>query len=412
MKILFVNNYFSEYGGTEKLLLNQALLLQKNDIEVFFFACAKGPFFIEDYKYKKYFPEVTEYRKADTITWLKNFSKIFYNESAKNNLKEYIKEIKPDIVHIHNIHYILTSSVIDACKEMNIPVVMSVNDPRIVCPGGTLRYKNETYCQNEKCIKKPSFNCVLNKCKDSSLKSSLIATAENLFTRINRKFDYVSSFICPSIALYNMLIRAGFEESKLKFIPNFLDDKFLEIEPNYENKEYFLYVGRLAKEKGLDYLLKAAYLLPEEIKIHIVGDGPQRQELESIAKDLNLKNIIFKGFLEGKELEEEYKNCIATILPCNWFETFGLTIIESFASSKPVIASRLGAIPELVTDFENGFTFEPENYKELASAIYKIYSDKELTQKMSIKSREKAENLFNSKLHYENLKKVYESLLI
>ena len=410
MKVLFVNNFFSEYGGAEKLLLSQAFLMKKYNIEVFFFASSKGPLFIEDYEYKKYFPEITEYRKMDTITSIKNFFKIFYNESAKTNLKEYIKEIKPDIVHVHNIYYVLTSSVIDICKEMNIPVVMSVNDPRIVCPGGTLRYKNQTYCKDEKCIKTHPLNCVFNKCKDNSFKSSVIATAENLFTKLNRKFDYISYFICPSMALFNLLSKAGFENSKLKFIPNFLDDKFLEIKPNYNNKGYFLYVGRLAKEKGVNYLLEAASMLSDEITIHIVGDGPQRLELEAMAKELKLNNIIFKGFLQNTKLEEEYKNCIATVLPCNWFEAFGLTIIESFAYGKPVIASKLGAIPELVLNYENGFTFEPENIKELANAIHKIYYDKELTQKMSVKSREKAENLFNSKLHYENLKEVYDSL--
>jgi len=410
MKILFVNNFFSEYGGAEKLLLNQALLLQKKGIEVFFFASSKGPFFIEDYEFKKYFPEIIEYRKADVFTSLKNFSKIFYNESVKTSLKDYIKEIKPDIVHIHNISYVLTSSVIDACKEMNIPTVMSVHDPRIVCPGGTLMRKNQTYCNDQKCLKTHPLNCIFNKCKDNSLKSSVIAATENLFTGINHKFDYISYFLCPSKALFNLFLKAGFDDSRLKFLPNFLDDNFLQIKPNYENKGYFLYVGRLSKEKGVHYLLEAASLLSDEIIFHIVGDGPQRLELEELAKNLKLNNIIFKGFLEGAELKEEYKNCIATVLPCNWFEAFGLTIIESFACGKPVIASKIGAIPELITNSENGFTFEPANIEELANAIQKIYSDKELTQKMSLKSREKAENFYNSNLHYENLKKVYDSL--
>ena len=411
MKILFVNNFFSEYGGTEKLFLNQAELLEENNLQVFFFASSKEPLFIKDYKYKKYFPEFQDYRNAGIFKSIKNISGIFYNKQAKINLKEYLKEIKPDVVHIHNIYYNLTSSVIDACKEMNIPVVMSVNDPRIVCPGGTFMYKGKSYCKKEKCIKSHPLHCVFNKCKDKNLKSSIIATAENIFNKLTGKLDYVSYFICPSMALGNLLLRAGFESSKLKFIPNFLDDKFLDIRPEYNRGGYFLYVGRLSEEKGVNYLLKAMSLLPEEIKVHIVGDGQQRQELEDYANHLNLDNVIFKGFLEGKELEEEYKNCIATVLPCNWFEAFGLTIIESFACAKPVIASRIGAIPELVTDFETGFTFEPGNIKELADAVYKLYSDKELTAKMSVKARKTAEQLFNSKLHYESLKKVYDSVV-
>jgi len=411
LKVLFINNFFSEYGGAEKLLLNQALLLKKNNIEVFFFASSKQPFFIKDYKYSKYFPEYTEFRKAGKFKAITQIKNLFYNETAKNNLKEYIKEIKPDIAHIHNIHYVLTVSVIDACKEMKIPVVMSSHDPRIVCPGGTLRYKNQTYCKYEKCINSHPFNCIFNKCKDGSLKSSLIATAENIFALHSGKYDYVSGFITPSKALYSLLSRAGFEKSRLKHIPNFLEDTFLNNLPNYSNKGYFLYVGRLAEEKGVGSLIRAASRLPEEIKIHIVGEGPHKNELEKKAKGLRVQNVIFKGFLKGKELDEEYKNCIATILPCNWFETFGLTIIESFAWGKPVIASRIGAIPELITDFENGFMFEPENSRELANAIKKIYKDKELTYNMALKCRKKAEIYYNSALHYENLTEFYKDIL-
>ncbi|MEI8388348.1 MAG: glycosyltransferase family 4 protein [bacterium] len=410
MKILFVNNFFSSYGGAESTMYDQASILKKNGHEVFFFATNKGPYFEEDYEYSHFFPEHVDYRSLTKSDMFKYLLKPFYNSDAKNKLGAYLDVLKPDIIHCHNIYYHLTPSVIEPCKKRNIPVVMSLNDPRLMCPSGTLMYKNRTYCQKELCLSGNIFHCLLNKCKDNNFKASFIATAENLYNKITGYYDLIDVFLCPSHAMRNLAINSDINPDKLIVLNSFIKESFLNITPQYNDKDYFLYIGRLSKEKGIDYLIRAISKFPE-IKLHIAGKGPEEKNLIELSKKLNTSNVNFLGFLSDKEVEREYQNCIATILPCNWFETFGLTIVESYAYGKPVIASKIGAISELIENYSNGIVFQPENIDELASAINKLYKERELAVEMGKRNREKAVNLYSIEMHYKNLINIYNSLV-
>lgn len=411
MKILFINNFFSPYGGAESTMNDQASILRKNGHQVFFFATNKGPYFEENYEYSHFFPEYTDYRSLSKSEFFKYLLKPFYNADARDKLSTYLGIIKPDIVHCHNIYYHLTPSIIESCKKMNIPIVMSLNDPRLMCPSGTLMYKNKTYCKKELCLSGNIYHCLLNKCKDNSAKASFIATAENLYNKITGYYDLIDVFLCPSQAMRNLAINSKINPDKLLVLNSFIKESFFNINPEYNDKGYFLYIGRLSKEKGVHYLIEAISKFPD-IKLHIVGKGPEEKNLMELSKKLNTSNVTFLGFLSDKEVEDEYKNCIATILPCNWFETFGLTIVESFAYGKPVIASKIGAIPELIENHINGIVFQPENVEELASAINKLYTERELAIEMGKRNRKKAVNLYSIETHYENLLKIYCSLVV
>ena len=208
----------------------------------------------------------------------------------------------------------------------------------------------------------------------------------------------------------NLAINSDINPDKLIVLNSFIKESFLNISPQYNDKDYFLYIGRLSKEKGIDYLIRAISKFPE-IKLHIVGKGPEEKNLIELSKKLNTSNVNFLGFLSDKEVEREYQNCIATILPCNWFETFGLTIVESYAYGKPVIASKIGAISELIENYSNGIVFQPENIDELASAINKLYKERALAVEMGKRNREKAVNLYSIEMHYKNLINIYNSLV-
>ncbi|MCK5176795.1 MAG: glycosyltransferase family 4 protein [Candidatus Aenigmarchaeota archaeon] len=409
MKILFINNFFSSYGGTETIMYNQASILSQNGHEVFFFATDKGPYFEKNYKYAQFFPKYVDYKSLNKSDALKYLLKPFYNNDAKVKLKAYLDIIKPDIAHCHNICYHLTPSVIEPCKKRNIPVVMTLNDPRLMCPGGTLMYKNQTYFREQYCISGNVSHCILNRCKNNSLKASFIATAENLYNKMNGFYDLIDIFLCPSHAMRNLAINSGINPDKLVVLNNFIKESFLEVKPKYSDKGYFFYAGRLAGEKKINHLIQAMSKLPD-IKLHIAGKGPEEKNLKKLTKSLNALNVNFLGFLSGKKLEEEYKNCIATILPCDWFETFGLTIVESYAYGKPVIASKIGAIPELVENYSNGIVFQPGNIDELAASINKLYVDRSFAVEMGKKNREKAVNFFSIETHYKNLINIYDSL--
>ncbi|OGI26519.1 MAG: hypothetical protein A2287_08885 [Candidatus Melainabacteria bacterium RIFOXYA12_FULL_32_12] len=408
MKIMLVNNFFSKVGGAENSTNRTGQILAQKGHKVFFFATDKKPYFEENYKYAEYFPEYIDFSslsKSQYPGYIFNPT-YFYNFEAENKLNLYLKKVKPDIVHCNCINYYLSPSILRACYKNNIPIVMTLRDAFLSCPDVGLLYKSETYCQKVLCASGNPVQCIYNKCNDKSLIKSLISATEFALRKIHRLYDKVSVFICPSKALLELAVKSGIPREKLVHINNFIDDSYFKAEPEYSNKGYFLYAGRLVKEKGVHYLLEAMRKIPD-IELHIVGSGLEENNLKQLAS--NLPNVKFLGFKSGQDLENEYKNCIASIIPSNYFEAFGLSIIESFAYGKPVIGSNIGAIPEIIENDKNGIIFESENPDDLTQAVKKLHSNPDLVDKMGKNGRLKAKSLYTPEAYYSKLIEVYQS---
>jgi len=401
MKVLLINKTFGNFGGgCEKASYETGKILKEKGFEVFFFSSDKKPYYEENYKYSNFFPkDFMENRFYNPI-------KIFYNLEAEKKLTELIKIIKPDIVHVNGFHHHLTSSIFIACKKNKIPTVVTFHDSHFVCPTATLIKGKNDYCKNMDCMNGNIIPCIKNKCFNNSLLKSSIVGLEYLFRKKLNFSDIPDAFICPSNYLFNIAVKSGIPEDKLFVLNNFVNLKYLDILPTYSNQNYFLYVGRLVKEKGLEHLLKAFRHI-SKIKLRIVGQGAYRNDLEKIAKDLNLSNVEFLGFKCGDELEKEYKNCIATVLPSVCSEIFGLTTLESFMHGKPVIASNIGGLPEIVKDRFNGLLVSPGNSEEIKQAVLKLYNNKEMTLKMGVNARKILEEKYNSEIYFEKLNNIY-----
>ncbi len=409
MKILYVNNFFTAYGGAENSIQLISLLMREKGHEVFYYSTDKESYFEQDYQYAKYFPEFF-HKRSLSIKDLTGIMSTFYNHKAKNNLIEYLKDIKPDVVSVHNVQFHLTYSVLDACKELNIPTVLYIHDPRLFCPGATLSY-GENYCHDEPCIKGSPIPCITRKCKENSLKASVLASLNLLFNRKLKIFDKVSSIICPSRAIRDLAVRAGAPEEKTSVISHFIDRDKFNIKAGYENSGYFLYVGRVDREKDINTLIEAMQNIPEDIKLQIVGTGYDMQRLKELVAELRLNNVIFRGYLSGQALDEAYRGCNAVILPCNWFEAFGRTILESFLYGKAVIATNIAAIPEIVDHNVNGILFEPKNVQQLSQAMINLVNDREMAINMGKSGRKKVEEVYNQEVYYDKyfnlMKKMY-----
>ncbi len=409
MKILMLNNFFTGFSGVEPVMMEEAGLLKDDGHEVYFFASNKKPYFIEDYEYAKYFPEFINYPELSKKELLKYAYKLFYNKEAENKFKKYLKEIKPNVVHCHNVIYLLTPSVLKACYDLKIPVAYTVHGPDLVCPSDKLMLGGKEYCTEELCVGKNPIHCTLNKCFNDSLAKSLVGTIDFATRKFHKLYAKADMYICPSKALSDLVIKSGIPKEKVTVINNFVSNSYLKKEPNYDNKGYFLFAGRLTKEKGVHFLLQAMAKLPQ-VKLRVAGTGSQQEQLLKLAKDLNLNNVEFVGFRTGKDLEDDYSNCIASILPCDWFENCPRNLIEAFALGKPVIASNRGGIPEIVNHNENGIICEPGNIDQLTEAIKKLYEDPQLTIDMGKKARHKAEQVYTADMHYSKLLKVYQQI--
>ncbi len=410
MKVLFINNFFTQFGGAENIMLKEALLLQQDGHESFFFAVDRKPYFIENYPLAEFFPEFIDYRELSKSEALKNLFRPFYNIEAKKKLTDMVEKIRPDVIHIHNIHYHLTPSVLEALKKFNIPVIMTIHDTRLMCPAGTFSLGAQKPCTEKLCIKGKFLPCIKNKCKNSNLKESFITALEFAFNRASNLYDRVDCFITPSKALLNIAAEAGIPTSKLNHINNFADNAFFESPPAYGKEDYFLYAGRISKEKGLDTLLEAAGKIPEA-RFKIAGSGPMEDYYKKKALFMKLKNVEFLGHQTKDEIISLYKNAFAGILPCKWFEIFGLSTVEAFACGKPVIASDLGAIPEIIDNGVNGFLFEAGNARQLAEKVGFLIQNKAVISDLGKNAFTKAQSEYTEKAHYQKLLDLYKRFI-
>lgn len=403
-KILIVDAFFSPVGGAEKIAYSTYKMLENHGFDVYYWATNKKPYY-EHLDYSKYFTKFV----GGFVNYVKNPLRYYYNIQAMRDFYDFLTIVKPDLIHIHSL-FTLSFSLIDVCK--NIPTIMTIHDGSFVCPSANLMYKNKFVCNNI-CTKNMNIlSCIKNKCSKGMLEPSIRHTLLYFIKmrNINKKID---KFITPSNALKNLVINTslGIPRTKICTINNFLNQNELSIVPNYINNGYFLYIGRLSKEKSVITLLQAMSELPRDIKLHIVGTGPEEENLKKYAEENKLHNIEFLGFKTGADIQDEYQNCIATILPCNWFEIFGMTNIESFANGKPVIASNIGGIPEIVEHNVNGLLFEPANVEQLRECILKYWNNPELVIEHGKNGYKKVLTHYTEDIYYEKLIKIYEETI-
>lgn len=357
----------------------------------------------KDYKYDKYFVDYVEFsnigKEYNLIQKLKLAKDFIYNKQAKVKFRAFLNDFQPDIIHCHCISHQLTPVILKVAKQNNIPVVQTLHDYQIICPNYALLSSEKKVCEDLKCSQGNYWNCIKNKCVKNSLSASILSAIEMHVNYRGGKYnDLVDKFIAPSKFLKDIIIKAGLPEEKIVHIPNFIN--FSEFEPEYSNKGYFLYVGRLSFEKGLYTLLKTFKQMPEA-RLEVAGTGPLEAELLAFKENNDLNNVKFIGHKSREELKDILKNSIALILPFEWYENCPMSIIEAFASGKPVIGSDLGGIPEMIINDYTGFQFKHGNVEDLELKIRNFINNPELASKLG-KNAQKFINKHYSKENHMN----------
>ena len=408
MKILLISGGFLNNSGADVVahLTYEVLCRNSHDVAIF---TTKGCCCIDNYKYENLMPEPYN----TPIKYLKNIINYYYNFKSAKNLESILDDFKPDIVHVHSIRISsLTYSVLKPIIKRKIPIVMTLHGPSFICPSSVFLKKNKTLC-DKACGKNfRQFNCIINNCTGKIERSFRLAIS-NFVCELTGYNKYISKFITPSNILRNLILKWDYDviPDKIITINNSLSVTEANTIPKYSNKGYFLYSGRISEENGIRYLLQAIKDLPKGIEIHIAGKGSEENKLKQYANAHGLDNVKFLGFKNRTEIKEEYQNCIALIVPSNWFEIFGMVNIEAFINGKPVIASNIGGIPEIVENNINGLLFEPGNVEQLKKCILKYWNNPELVVEHGKNAYQKAINKYSSDIYYQNLIKLYEEVL-
>ncbi len=357
-------------------------------------------------KWQKYFIPEISYNKFSFSDFAKKFFNLIYSIEAKHNIESLLTDFNPKLVHLHTIYHHISPSILAEFKKRNLPIVQSIGEYHLISPNYNLFHDSEI-CEITKSNR--FYKAVLHKCvKDSYLASIAEVIEKYIHYFIGWERNYVDYFLARSKFLQNKLIEFGLQTKKIIHLPHFID--YQQYKPNFGQGAYILYFGRLSPEKGINYLLEAMKLLPK-IKLVIAGRGSQEKELRILNQELGNKNVEFLGFKDGAELKRLIANSRFTILPSVWYEVFGLSILESFATGKPVIASDIGGIPETVKNGFNGFLAKPGNVDDLADKISKLWSDPVLCRKIGRNAREYVEKNFGPEEHYEKLVGIYNKAI-
>lgn len=404
-RILNVNNYHYRRGGSDVVYLDHGALMEELGWESAYFSMKHPKNF--DTPWSKYFVDEIEFGHSySLIRKLSMAGKVIYSREAQEKLARLLADFSPDIAHLHCIYHHLSPSILPTLHNAGVPVVMTAHDLKLACPAYKM-LNSGGVC--ERCKEGSLLNVLRHRClRDSASASAVVMLESMLHKRLKTYERYLSKILVPSRFFMAKFVEWGWPEDRFAYVPNYVDAS--RFRPNYEPGSYFLYFGRLAPEKGVATLIRAA--VKAGVSLKIAGTGPVEAELKSLAEHLG-GSIEFLGYRSGDSLHQLIRDCRAVVLPSEWYENAPMSVLESFALGKPVIGATIGGIPELVVDGVSGWHFESGDSDSLCDALSSAVSlSSEALCQFGRNSRVMVEENFSRLRYIDNISSVYSSLMV
>lgn len=387
MKILIAHNAYRNRGGEDSVVRAESALLRQ-----------AGHAVVE------YFRSNQEIATESLVDKARVGAQTIWNRASYHEVREVVRRERPDVAHFHNTFPLISPATLAACAEAGVPVVQTVHNYRMICPAGNL-FREGRPC--EECVgKELAWPSVRHACyRDSRAATAAVAAANALHRELGTWRECVNAFIAPSQFARQKMVEGGLLAHKI-----FVKPHFVEPDPGCrtETGEGAIFVGRLAEEKGLRTLLKAWRQVGDAMPLRIVGDGPLRAELEAECERLELGNVCFEGEQRRTDAIAEIRRACFLIAPSECFETFSMTIAEAAACGVAVIASRHGALAEIVDERKTGLLFEPGDASDLAATIDWAQRRADTMGAMGRAGRRKFEESFSAERNLPQLMAIYE----
>lgn len=384
MRILIVHNYYQHKGGEDAVFQQEVEALKKHHtVETMTFHNQKG------------------------FKGLLQFAYYPWNINAANKISRKARAFQADIVHIHNTHYAIGPLVFRRLQQAGIKTVQTLHNYRLLDPSATLFYQESVFLDTIQ--KKFPWQSVKRKTLDNSLlKTCWVAFTYYIHDKLGT-WKKVDRFLVFSNFMKNLILQSSKEISTHQ----------LSIKVNAitapvgfdrsESNENFVYIGRLAEEKGIRTLLEA-FMAHPQYGIEIYGDGPLAEEVKLAAQ--KHANIIYKGFQPKEVLNNALANSRALIVPSVWFEGMPMTILEAYAMSKPIIGSKIGALEDMIIDGYTGYHFEAGNAKDLSEKLHKFVTlAEDNKQKLEENCLKEYRSKYQLEQNIEALVDIYEEVI-
>lgn len=390
MKVLIVHNEYQNRGGEDCVVDAESRLL------------SNAGHLVIGYRRSNH-----EIEPRSPIAQAGLAASTIWSRHSRRALGDRIARERPDVAHFHNTFPLISPSAYAACRDAGIPVVQTLHNYRLLCARADLLRAGQP-CQD--CLGRwSSWPGVVHACyRDSRATTSVVAAMLAVHRTLGTWQKNVDAYIALSEFARRKFVEGGLPEDRILVKGNFVDP-----DPGLREKagEYAIYVGRLAREKGLRQLLEAWKSSATSVPLRIVGDGPLLEQLELDRQNLNLQNVEFAGRLDHEPTLDAIKRARFLVLPSQCYEAFPLVIAEAYACGVPVIAANHGAMAEIVEDGRTGLLFQAGEPEDLAAKIRWACREPAALAEMGFASRAKFEREYGAKSNLRKLLAIYERAL-
>lgn len=403
MKILLIHNHYTQPGGEDAVFEAEKSLLERMGHEVVEF--------VED---NRRLNGVNPFKVAVDAVW---------SRESYIKIKELIREKRPDVAHFHNTFLRISPAAYYACKEEGVPVVQTLHNYRLICPGALLM-RDGRVCED--CVGKAvAWPGVVHGCWRGSGAQTAVVSSMLTFHRLLKTWqEKVDLYIALTEFARKKFIQGGLPGEKIVVKPNFIasdelgvmsdelrvmsdEVKLITYHPSLITQQsYVLFVGRLSPEKGIQTLLRAWKGL-KRVPLKVLGDGPLWKEVEDFIEKEGLSYVEILGHRPRDEVFRLMKEAGVLVFPSECYENFPMAIAEAFACGLPVLASRLGAMEEIVEDGRTGLLFEPGNAEDLAEKVAWAWEHPKELEEMGREARREYEAKYTAERNYEMLMEIY-----
>ena len=376
MKILMINKFLHPNGGSETYIFKLGECLKEYGNEVQYFGMEHENRCVGN-NVGAYTSNM-DFHGGSKLSKITYPVKTIYSIEARKKIRKVLDDFQPDVCHLNNFTYQLTPSIILEINKWRkdnrktCKIVFTAHDYNLVCPNHMLN-NPLTHENCESCLGGHFKNCIKGKCIHSSTAKSIVGAAEAYFWNAKGVYKYIDKIVCCSKFMKRIMDSNPLFAKKTVVVHNFVDD----LKYEYKEKEnYVLYFGRFSEEKGIRTLLEVCKELPE-VKFVFAGSGALEDEIRKVP------NIECVGFKSGKELHNLISKAKFSVYPSEWYENCPFSVMESIMFATPVIASKIGGLPELVQDGVNGILFEYKNKNDLKNKISELWNDDKKSAELS-----------------------------
>ncbi len=382
MKVLRCHTYYQVRGGEDESFDAEVALLESRGVEVLCFTLRNDA--------------------IDGMSRLSVARRTIWNHDAFRQLRDLIRRERPNVVHCTNSFPLISPSACYAARAEGVPMVQSLHNFRLLCANAFL-FRNGQVCED--CLHTAlPWPAVAHGCyRDSRSGSAAVATLQTVHRVAGTWRRAVDLFVTPSEFARRKLIESGLSADRVVAKPNFL---VTDPGPGDGRGGYAAFVGRLSREKGLSTLVDAWAKVRSDLRLKIVGNGPDRELVSAAAaRDARIEIV---GRRTNAETLAIIGDASCLVMPSVCYETFGRVIMEAFAVGTPAIASRLGPMSELVDEGRTGALFEVGNAADLATAVDRLVSEPEGLARMRAAARQEFQDNYTADRNYALMTAVYD----